>query len=115
MRDLAFALLGGSDIKPIFERASIHDDVGSVEEGVIFDFVERYVEGHCWEKPDLANLVAATALVRQFAEGASALDDGQAQLDFIEDKRCDGLELVRRGRGRVHQPLKVSEVMPIFE
>jgi hypothetical protein len=71
-----------------------------------------------WERPDAAHLVAATVLARQLAEAAIPLDDVQAQLEFLEDKRCDGLDInphgTREGR-REHKEMKLSEILPFLQ
>ena len=114
LRDLAFALLEYPDTKLIFEKAGVHGDIGEDEEPVISDFVERYVATQGWEKPDPANLVIATVLARQLAEGSIAREDKKAQTEFIEDKRCDGLGTYERYSPRTPKPLKASEIIPII-
>ncbi|MEZ5840747.1 MAG: hypothetical protein R3D02_10105 [Hyphomicrobiales bacterium] len=115
LRDLAFALLEDRVVGPIFRRAGIHGDIGADEEPAISDFVERYVAEQGWEKPDPCNLVIATVLARQLAEGGIARDDRKAQIDFIEDKRCDGLGVYERYSERTPKPMKASEIIPILQ
>ncbi len=109
LRKLAFALVDDPMTGPIFQKAGIHGDIGGDEEATISGFVERYVSEQGWEKPDPANLVTSTVLARQLAEGGIARDDRETQIEFIEDKRCDGLGLLDRKK-----PLKASEVIPIL-
>ncbi len=52
----------------------------------------------------------ATVLARQIADGGISRDDEKATLDFINDKRGDGLDLQAKRR-----PLTVSEALPVLK
>jgi hypothetical protein len=115
LRKMAVELLEDPATRPVFEKAGIHGDIGPPGEAAISDFIEKYVAAQGWEKPDPANLVISTALARQLAAGGIAHKDTQSQLAFIDDKRCDGLDLIpKRDAAKQFKKLTASEVVPIL-
>lgn len=116
LRQLALALFNDPLTGPIFKKAGIHGDIGAGEEQLISDFVEGYVAQHVWEKPDPSNLVVSTVLARQLAEYGIGHDDVISQTAFIENKRCDGLDLQPdKNAKKQYKLLKASEVVLILQ
>lgn len=109
--DIARELFANDAIREIATRVGVHGDLTEREEEEIDNVVIDGVERRQWKAPDPANLYIPIALVRQFSEGNIDPADDKAALEFIADRRCDGVVI---GMTNTYKPNRLSELLPIM-
>lgn len=109
--EIARGLHADDDTRSVLRRVGVHGDFTPSEEEEIDGFVINSVERLQLKSPHPANLIIPIALARQFAEGQMDPADTAKALDFIADRRVDGVEQ----QGLIHdKPNRLSELLPIM-